>query len=85
MQFIMQRDIYLTRSPSGPVCCAGSFYEALDLAHKLSKRTASPVLAPSEIECLSTGERFDATVIESWWRKLGWPVPEAPGELREAE
>jgi hypothetical protein len=68
--------IYLTRSPSGPVGCANSFIEALGLAHKLSEHTQSPLLVPSEIECLNTGERFNATAIESWWRKLGWPQPQ---------
>jgi hypothetical protein len=71
----MERNIYLTRSPAGPVGCAHSFYEALEIAHKLLAHTASPLLAPSEIECLNTGERFDAADIEWWWRKLGWPLP----------
>jgi hypothetical protein len=57
------------------VGCANSFYEALEVAHKLSARTSSPLLAPSEIECLNTGERFNAATIESWWRKLGWQRP----------
>jgi hypothetical protein len=66
----MERNIYLT-SPSGPVDCANSFFEALELAYKLSGRSASPLLAPSEIECVNTGERFNAATIASWWRKLG--------------
>ncbi len=76
----MERNIYLTRSPSGPVGFANSFYEALELTHKLSTVGASPLLVPSEIECLNIGERFDAAVIISWWRKFGWPVPELRGE-----
>jgi hypothetical protein len=72
----MERDIYLTRSPAGPVGCANSFYEALEVAHKLLRHSPSPLLAPSEIECLNTGQRFDAAAIESWWRKLGWLLPE---------
>jgi len=72
----MERNIYLTRSRSGPLGCAESFYEALEIAHKLSASTISSLLAPSEIECLNTGQRFDAAAIESWWRKLGWSLPE---------
>jgi hypothetical protein len=58
---IMERHLYLTRSRSGPLCCANSFFDALELAYKLSAHTSSPLLAPSEIECLNTGQRFDAT------------------------
>jgi hypothetical protein len=72
----MERNFYLTRSLSGPVGCANSFFEVLELAYKLSARTASPLVVPSEIECLNTGERFNATAIESWWRKLGWSLPQ---------
>jgi hypothetical protein len=73
---LMERNFYLTRSPAGPVGCANSFYEALEHAHKLSAQPASPLLMPSEIECLNTGERFNTAAIESWWRKLGWSPPQ---------
>jgi hypothetical protein len=79
----MEPNFYITRSPSGPVGCTNSFYEALEVAHKLSAQPAtSPLFVPSEIECLNTGERFNTRAIESWWRKLGWPLPEAGGEVR---
>jgi hypothetical protein len=71
----MGSNFYLRRSRSGPLGCANSFFEALELAHKFSARTSSPLLAPSEIEWLNTGERYDAATVESWWRKLGWPLP----------
>jgi hypothetical protein len=61
----MEYNIYLTRSPSGRVGCANSFFEALEFAHKLSTHTLSSLLATSEIECLNTGECFNAAVIES--------------------
>jgi hypothetical protein len=72
----MERNFYVARSPSGPVGCTNSFYEALEVAHKLSAQPASPLFVPSEIECLNTGERFNTHAIVSWWRKLGWPLPE---------
>jgi hypothetical protein len=55
----MERNFYITKSPAGPVGCTNSFYEALEVAHKLSAQPASPLFAPSEIECLNTGERFN--------------------------
>jgi hypothetical protein len=73
---------YVTRSLSGPLACADTFHEALTLAYEFSARTSSPSLVPSEIECLNTGERFDADAIVSWWRKLGWPLPEPDSEAR---
>jgi hypothetical protein len=72
----MEHNFYGARSPAGPVGCTNSFYEALEVVHKLSAQPASPLFVPSEIECLNTGERFNAAAIESWWRKLGWPLPE---------
>ena len=72
---LVERNFYVARSQSGPVGCANSFFEALELAYKLSTRSASPLFVPSEIECLNTGERFNTAAIESWWRKLGWSLP----------
>jgi len=73
---LVERNFYLVRGQSGPVGCANSFFEALEIAYKLSARTASPLLIPSEIECLNTSERFNTAAIESWWRKLGWSPPQ---------
>ena len=70
-RIIVECRIYLTRSLSGPLCCANSFFEALEFAYKLTARTSSPLLVPCEIECLNTGQRFDYTKTVPWWDCFG--------------